>query len=92
MQNDREEKVKTKCCIINYAASYSIKNKMKKSSLSDLQKEIGREVKYLDKKPYSHNIISLDLRIIDKDYGKHAAIETMKKFKLNKHGWIIPTE
>ena len=50
---------------------------------------IAEESKYIDIKPYSHNIVSIALRILDEQY--HYDDEKMKlvikTFKLDKKGW-----
>lgn len=61
-------------------------------TLDELRLQIQREVPFVDKKPYSHNIISLLLKSIDVHYGRAEAIKAMKDFKLKKKGWIIPKE
>jgi hypothetical protein len=61
-------------------------------SLDEMREKIECEVPYVDKKPYSHNIISLVLSTIENKFGRAAAIKAMKDFKLNKKGWKIPKE
>ena len=49
---------------------------------------IKKEKRYVDKKPYSHNIISINLRAIDElGYKKITADKVIKKLKLDKLGW-----
>lgn len=49
---------------------------------------IKREKRYVDKKPYSHNIITLNLLAIDKlGYKKITGAKVIKKLKLDKLGW-----
>lgn len=55
--------------------------------LQSLRDDIRREKRYVDKKPYSHNIISSILRIIANKYGKEEANKTIREFKLQKLGW-----
>lgn len=55
--------------------------------LTDLIETIKQEKRYVDKKPYSHNIISLTLQIIAKKYGKEIANKVIRDLKLIKLGW-----
>ena len=49
---------------------------------------IKREKKNVDKTAYAHNIISLNLRLIDElDYKKMTGDKVIKKLKLDKLGW-----
>jgi hypothetical protein len=49
---------------------------------------IKREKRYVDKRPYSHNIISINLRLIDElGYKKITGAKVIKKLKLDKLGW-----
>ena len=48
---------------------------------------IANETPYIDIKPYSHNIISLQLSIIENEGGLEKVKECIKKFKLDKKGW-----
>jgi hypothetical protein len=61
-------------------------------SLDEMREKIECEVPYVDKNPYSHNIISLLLRSIANKFGRAEAIQAMKDFKLNEKGWVIPNE
>lgn len=56
-------------------------------SLEEYRLSIAREYRYVDKRPYSHNIISLGLRCIAKNYGKAAANEAIDDYGLEKLGW-----
>lgn len=58
-----------------------------KERLAELYAKIKKEVKFVDVKPYSHNIISLVLRTISKEFGYNEANEAIDKFKLNEIGW-----
>jgi len=60
-----------------------------KSTLEELRQSIKEERQYVDKKPYSHNIISLRLQQIFEDYGKVETNKAIKDFKLDKLGWRI---
>ncbi len=55
--------------------------------LSDLRADIRKEVRYLDKKPYSHNIISLALALIEEHWGQSEANKAIVDFKLDRKGW-----
>ena len=48
---------------------------------------IGDEVEFIDVKPYSHNIISVALGAIAKEYGDQSANEAIDQFGLEDYGW-----
>lgn len=56
-------------------------------TLSDWQKTIEREVPFIDKKPYSHNIISLALQAIAEKWGNETANKTIVDYRLEHYGW-----
>jgi len=56
-------------------------------TLEDYREAIREERRYVDKKPFSHNIISITLRIIAEKFGKEEAKKAIRDFKLNKLGW-----
>ncbi len=55
--------------------------------LAELRAAIQRERPYIGKKPYSHNIVRLTLAIIEKEFGRAAANETVRKYKLEAKGF-----
>jgi hypothetical protein len=59
----------------------------KERTLSELRESIDDEVEFVDVKPYSHNIISLTLSIIAKQFGKEAANNAIEDYGLEKYGW-----
>ena len=61
-----------------------VKNKKR---LAELYAKIEKEVEFVDVKPYSHNIISLILRTISKEFGYNEANEAIDEFKLDEIGW-----
>eukprot|EP01047_Picozoa_sp_COSAG01_P060684 COSAG01_NODE_7474_length_3195_cov_3760.179910_1_plen_48_part_10 len=44
---------------------------------------------WLDIRPYSHNLISLELRIIDEEFGQEYANKIILDYGLDKMGWCI---
>jgi len=50
---------------------------------------IGKEIKFVDIKPYSHNIIGLTLNILSEDnnYDDEKIKLVVKTFGLDKKGW-----
>jgi len=56
-------------------------------TLDSLREKIGEEADYVDIKPYSHNIIGLVLRQIDRDYGKSEANKAIEDYGLEDLGW-----
>lgn len=61
--------------------------KQQEERLAELYARIEREVEFIDIKPYSHNIISLNLRIICKEFGYNKANKTIDKFSLTSLGF-----
>jgi len=58
--------------------------------LERLRQRIKDERPNVDKKPYSHNIISLTLREINHRFGQSEARKAIKELKLEKLGWSLP--
>ena len=56
-------------------------------TLEDLRKEIKKEAHYVDVKSYSHNIISIALQSIDRQFGTEEANRAVRDFKLERLGW-----
>jgi len=50
---------------------------------------IKREIPYVDIKPYSHNIISLRLRLIGEQFGDEYANKIITDYELDKLGWWV---
>ena len=49
--------------------------------------KIKQEIPYVDVKPYSHNIISLELTILEEVAGREAVVELVKTTELKNKGW-----
>jgi hypothetical protein len=60
---------------------------IKPKTLKDWRAVIEREEPYVDVKPYSHNIISIALQAIAKDWGQEKANKAIRDFGLEKLGW-----
>lgn len=60
---------------------------MANKTLQDWRDAIRKEVRFVGRKPYSHNIISICLSAIDKDHGTKEANRAIVDFKLEKLGW-----
>lgn len=56
-------------------------------SKTDIIIKILNEIPFINKKPYSHNIISLNLMILERDYGEEEVINLIKTTKLKNLGW-----
>lgn len=56
-------------------------------TLQEWKEVIEREVYYVDVKPYSHNIISLALNAIARDFGNKEANKAIDEFGLGEYGW-----
>ena len=61
--------------------------KEEKQRLAELHKNIKDEVKHVNIKEYSHNIISWTLRLISQEFGYNEANKTIDKFGLKRLGW-----
>lgn len=59
----------------------------KKRIIGNAEEAIRKEVKYVDIKPYSHNIINLWLREVATKVGKDDANMLIDKFHLERRGW-----
>ena len=59
----------------------------KKKSLQDIYESIEEQLEYLDTKPYSNTIISLNLRIAARDYGYQAVNKLIDELNLTHYGW-----
>jgi hypothetical protein len=56
-------------------------------TLEELRQEIRAERPFVDKKPYSHNIIGLLLRQIAEEHGKDEANRAIRELGLKRLGW-----
>lgn len=56
-------------------------------SLKEWLDTISEEVEYVGVKPYSHNIISIALQAIAKEYGAAEANKAIDQFCLEDWGW-----
>lgn len=56
-------------------------------TLNELRATIKQEARYVDVRTHSHNIISISLQCIAKDFGTAEANRAIRDFKLNKKGW-----
>lgn len=48
---------------------------------------IKKEIPFVDVKPFSHNIINLELNILEEVAGEQAVIELIKTTQLKNLGW-----
>ncbi len=55
--------------------------------LDDLRMQIKKEIKFIDIKPYSHNIVNLLLGMINKEYGQEETNKAIEDFELEDLGW-----
>ena len=60
---------------------------MTKRTKEEIIKNIKKEITYVDIKPYSHNIIGLELEILARDYGEEEVHNIVKNTKLKDLGW-----
>ena len=61
-------------------------------TLQELRDQISKEKKYVGIKPYSHNIVTLCLQQIDREFGTKEANKTIKYFGLIRLGWNLKKE
>ncbi len=59
----------------------------KEDRLMELYARIEDQVEFVDIKSYSHNIISLNLQIISKEFGYDEANKAIDEFALTLLGW-----
>ena len=58
------------------------------NTLEELRQVIENEIPFIDIKPYSHNIISITLRIINDEYGEQEAVNIIAdNYELQEKGW-----
>ena len=60
---------------------------MTNTTLDEMKQTIKNEIPYVDVKPFSHNIISLELRMISEKFGQDVANQTIKDLKLDTLAW-----
>jgi len=57
-------------------------------TLEELRKKIENEIPFIDIKPYSHNIISITLEIINHEYGEQEVVNIIAdNYELQEQGW-----
>lgn len=57
------------------------------ATLQELRSKIRSERKFVDVKPYSHNIVSLALQRIANKFGQAEANKAVRDFQLARLGW-----
>ncbi len=65
----------------------ALRHRTMDGQLKRLRERIEREVPFVGRKPYSHNIIGLTLNQIAGEYGVAEANRAMRDFGLEKLGW-----
>ena len=60
-----------------------------KMKLDKMTMKILHEIPYIDIKTFSHNIISLELRLVSEQFGQDVANQLIKDFGLDTKGWMI---
>lgn len=61
--------------------------KSQETELVELIDKIRREKRYVDIKPFSHNIISLTLSQIGRKFGNDVANRVIRELRLKRLGW-----
>ena len=64
-----------------------LEDKRNDNPIEDLIYEIEEEMEWVDIKPYSHNIISIKLRMIDEFYGDKEVNKVIRHLNLTSIGW-----
>jgi hypothetical protein len=59
----------------------------KKNRLNELRAQIEEEAKYVDVKPFSHNIITSALGLIQREFDTEQANRAVRDFGLEEKGW-----
>ena len=57
--------------------------------LYQLKGMIEKEIPFVDIKPFSHNIISMELRMVKEEFGKVVANNMVIQLGLDKMGWSV---
>ena len=60
-----------------------------KMKLDKMTMKILHEIPYIDIKPFSHNIISLELRLVSEQFGQDVANQLIEGFGLDTKGWRV---
>tara|TARA_R100001086_G_scaffold203084_1_gene119176 strand:- start:151 stop:366 length:216 start_codon:yes stop_codon:yes gene_type:complete len=60
---------------------------MTEYSLQTYYLAIEEEIPFIDKKPFSHNLISLYLRMINEKFGEQAVVNYIADSDLKDLGW-----
>jgi len=55
--------------------------------MNDARQKLKKEVRFIDVKPYSHNIVSLVLMGVSSKIGNTYANQLIDEFKLERKGW-----
>ena len=56
-------------------------------SLPKLRAKIKEEARFIDVRPYSHNLVSMMLRQMAKAFGRRAANQAIRDFRLKRKGY-----
>tara|TARA_R100000654_G_scaffold2545_4_gene9399 strand:- start:3550 stop:3744 length:195 start_codon:yes stop_codon:yes gene_type:complete len=56
-------------------------------TIEEIIMKIKEEIPYVDIKPFSHNIINIELRILGDNYGEEEVKKLIKSTKLKDLGW-----
>jgi hypothetical protein len=57
--------------------------------INEIKAQILKEIPFVDIKPFSHNIISLELRLMSEEFGVQHANKIIVDYGLDKMGWCI---
>ena len=60
-----------------------------KMKLDKMTMKILHEIPYIDIKPFSHNIISLELRLVSEQFGQDVANQLIEDIGLDTKGWRV---
>lgn len=55
--------------------------------LNEYRKQIKQQVPFVDKRPFSHNIINVTLQVISNRFGHEEANRAIDDFGLSELGW-----
>jgi len=57
--------------------------------LTEIRETVKKQLVFIDKNehPYAEQIITLNLQMAEKEFGKPVAVTLIEEFKLEKYGW-----
>ena len=63
---------------------------MSEDKIRTIKTKIEKEIPYIDIKPFSHNIIGLELRMLGELTNDNYVYDYIRQVRLNEMGWYVP--